>query len=196
MLDQRMLTRSKLQWAAEKAKWPDVRRAAQRLIEELDRAPASVATPAPAAFAPTAPPTYGSPAVAAVAAPPRFGARVVTASDYLEEQVSFHGWLLAYYIGLGVGVLVLTFNAILWSLRGQALWLTALSIVANTGAWIWLIVVVRRQIEKVRSFRAGRKGEDSGGRAAAHGARQSLDDLSQPATARAQGRSRPGAGRP
>src|SRR6266540_6557250 len=67
MLDQHTLTRSKLQWAAEKAKWPDVRRAALRLIEELDPAPA------PAAFAPTAPPMYGSPAVAAVAAPPRFG---------------------------------------------------------------------------------------------------------------------------
>jgi hypothetical protein len=37
MLDQGTLTRSKLQWAAEKAKWPDVRRAAQMLIEELER---------------------------------------------------------------------------------------------------------------------------------------------------------------
>jgi hypothetical protein len=152
-----MLTRSKLQWAAEKAMWPDVRRAAQRLLQELEQPTAPAATPAPAAFAPTAPPEYGSPAAAAT---PRFGARVVIAGSYLEEQESFHGWLLAYYIGLGVGAAVLTTNTILWLLRGQALWLTTLSIMANIGAWIWLIVVVRRQIDKVRSFSAGRKGED------------------------------------
>jgi hypothetical protein len=160
MFDQRTLTRSKLQWAAEKAKWPDVRRAAQRLLQELDQPTSQVATPALAAFEPTAPPMYSSPSVAAEATPPRFGARVVIAGSYLEEQETLYGWLLAYYIGLGVGAAVLTINTILWLLRGQALWLTSLSIIANIGAWIWLIVVVRRQIEKVRSFRAGRKGEE------------------------------------
>jgi len=47
---------------------------------------------------------------------------------------------------------VLTINTIFGLLRDQALWLMALSIIANTGAWIWLIVVVRRQSEKVRSL--------------------------------------------
>jgi len=138
MLDQGTLTRSKLQWAAEKAKWPDVRRAAQRLLKELDQL------------------TISAPAVAQ----PRFGARVVIASEYLEEQETLHGWLLAYYIGLGVGAAALTINTIFWLLRGQAPWLTSLSIVANVAAWIWFIGVIRRQIEKVRTFRAGRKGED------------------------------------
>ena len=37
MLDRGALTRAKLQWAAEKAVWPEVKHAAQRLIEELER---------------------------------------------------------------------------------------------------------------------------------------------------------------
>jgi hypothetical protein len=49
MLDKRTLTRSKLEWAAKKAVWPDVRRAAQRLLQELDQPSApALATPAPA----------------------------------------------------------------------------------------------------------------------------------------------------
>jgi hypothetical protein len=85
---------------------------------------------------------------------------VVIASEYLEEQETLHGWLLAYYIGLGVGAAALTINTILWLLRGQALWLTSLSIVGNVAVWIWFIGVIRRQVEKVRAFRAGRKSED------------------------------------
>src|SRR5215207_5830940 len=73
MLDQRLLTRSKLQWAAEKAKWPDVRRAAQRLIEELDRVPAPAATLIPAASAPTASPVHTLPTAEVEASPSRFG---------------------------------------------------------------------------------------------------------------------------
>jgi len=160
LLDQGKITRADLEWAIAKAYRVDVRHAALRLLQELDQPTAPVATLVPAAFAPKAPPEYGSPAVAAEASPPRFGARVVTASDYLEEQETLQGWLLAYYIGLVIGMAVLTINTIFGLLQGQALWLTALSIIANTGAWIWLIVVVRRQGEKVRSFRVGRKGED------------------------------------
>ena len=156
MLDQGTLTRSKLQWAAEKAKWPDVRRAAQTLIEELERQLApTIAAPKPASTSDTHQPADSNPF-----ALPRYGARVVLASEYLEEQERLHGWLLAYYIGLGVGAAALTINTIFWLLRGQALWLTNLSIVGNVAAWIWFIGVIRRQIEKVRTFRAGRKGEE------------------------------------
>lgn len=157
MLDKGSLTFSKLQWAAEKAKWPDVRRAAQRLIEELDRREVKAAA---LAIIPTSAATSSpQPPPIVPADPPRYGARVVIAGSYLEDQESLHGWLLAYYIGLGVGMLVMTINTILWLLRGQVLWLTATSLIANTGAWIWLIVVVRRQIDRARSFRAGLKGE-------------------------------------
>src|SRR5437762_1376175 len=62
MLDKGTLTFSKLQWAAEKARWPNVRRAAQTLIEELERQEA-----APALSDPTI--TSAAPAVAAVAPP-------------------------------------------------------------------------------------------------------------------------------
>ncbi len=113
-----------------------------------------------------------SPELADVSASaPHYGARVVIASEYLEEQETLHGWLLAYYIGLGVAAAVLTINTLLWLLRGQMLWITIVSIVANVAAWIWFIGVIRRQIEKVRTFRAGRKGEE-------HVVEQ-LDDLSQ-----------------
>jgi Nuclease-related domain len=156
LLDQGKLTRSDLEWAVAKAYRVDVRRAAQRLLLGIDQPTPPAATPAPGVFAPTAAPVHRSPAAAA---PSRFGARVVIASDYLEEQESWHGWLLAYYIGLAIGMAVLTINTILGLLQGQALWRTALVIIANIGAWIWLIVVVRRQIDRVRSFRAGRKGE-------------------------------------
>lgn len=145
LLDQGKITRSDLEWAINKAYRADVRCAAQRLLQELDQPTALVSTSAP---------------VSLTATPPRHGARVVIAGNYLENQETLHGWLLAYYIGLGIGALFLTINTLLWLLRGQALWLTALSIVANTGAWVWMIVVVRRQIVKVRSFRAGRKSEE------------------------------------
>src|SRR6266540_4603550 len=70
-----------------------------------------------------------SPELADVSASaPHYGARVVIASEYLEEQETLHGWLLAYYIGLGVAAAVLTINTIFWLLRGQAPWLTSLSI--------------------------------------------------------------------
>ena len=148
MFDRGALSRSKLQWAAEKAKWPDVRRAAQVLLAEL-------AQPHPSPSVPV-----DLPSVPADLRAGHHGPRVVTASDYLEDQEGFHGWLLAYYVGLGVGVFILTLNTIFWLLRGQALWITLLSIIANTGGWIWLLILIRRQREKVRTFRAGRKGED------------------------------------
>ncbi|MBK9945534.1 MAG: NERD domain-containing protein [Kouleothrix sp.] len=167
MFDRGTLTRSKLQWAAEKAKWPEVRRAAQTLIEELERRTAAAPAPtqaAPPPAQPTAPaPTIPRPTpttAPASAEPPRYGARVVVASEYLEEQETFHGWLLAYYAGLGVAVAMLTLNTIFWLIRGQSAWLTALSLMANIVAWVWFAVVVRRQIQKVRSYRAGRKGEE------------------------------------
>src|SRR6266508_1408854 len=134
MFDNRTLTRSKLQWAVEKAVWSDVRRAAQTLIEELERQSVLVtALPKPAPSTPEA----LQPADSNPFASPRYGPRVVVASDYLEDQETLH-----------------------WLLRGQALWLTSLSIVGNVAVWIWFIGVIHRQIEKVRTFRAGRKDEE------------------------------------
>lgn len=150
-----------------------LRRAARVLLDELDgrqpALPTAVQKPTrgTSPTSPTRPALHGSRSAAAPkedrpreASPPRYGPRVVIASDYLADQETLHGWLLAYYVGLGVGALFLTINTLLWLLRGQALWITTLSIVANVGAWVWAIVVVRRQIRHVRSFRVGRKGED------------------------------------
>jgi nuclease-like protein len=145
LLDQGKLTRKNLEWAINKAYRLDVRRAAQRLLQELDQPPAPVASLAPP------PPAVGQ---------PRHGARVVIAGEYLEEQETLHGWLLAYYIGLGVGGVFVTIATLLQWLRSQNVWITALAIAATIGAWAWLIVLIRQQIRRVRAFRAGRKGED------------------------------------
>src|SRR5262245_23930553 len=64
MLDKRTLTRGKLRWAAEKAQWPDVKRAAQRLLQELDHPTMQAASPAPAVLA---------------AEQPRYGPRMIVA---------------------------------------------------------------------------------------------------------------------
>ena len=175
MWDRGELTADNLKYAL-KTGHRQLRRAARTLLDELDqRHPApsvapAVATPtaavrlaaSPRSASPEQPfAPYGAPSVTASSnVAPRYGPRVVIASEYLEDQESFHGWLLAYYIGLGVGSVALTINTVLFLLRGQALWLTASSIVANVAAWIWLIIVIRRQILRVRTFRQGRKGEE------------------------------------
>src|SRR5262249_46479581 len=51
------------------------------------------------------------------------------------------------------------FGMVSW-LRSQNVWITALAIAATMGAWAWLIILIRRQIRRVRPSRAGRKGED------------------------------------
>jgi hypothetical protein len=144
MFDQGTLTRADLEWAINRAYRSNVKRAAQRLLHELDQ--------------PTAPPN--SPALVPPTEQPRHGARVVIAGEYLEEQETLHGWLLAYYIGLGVGGVFVTIATLFQWLRSQNVWITALAIIATIGAWIWLIVLIRRQIRRVRTFRSGRKGED------------------------------------
>lgn len=170
LLDRNELTVDNLRYALRKGH-KKLRLAAQTLIEELERrvaAPVPTQTVSPASPSPPAQTTAltlatprPTPATASASAEtPRYGARVVVASEYLEEQETFHGWLLAYYAGLGVAVAMLTLNTIFWLIRGQSAWLTALSLMANIVAWVWFAVVVRRQIQKVRSYRAGRKGEE------------------------------------
>lgn len=178
MWDRGELTADNLKYAL-KTGHRQLRRAARTLLDELEQhhttpfgapsvvvsAPVTPLVASTQSASPAQPSAlYSAPSVAApvaaTAASPRYGPRVVIASEYLEEQESFHGWLLAYYIGLGVGSVALTINTILFLLRGQALWLTASSIAANIAAWIWLIVVIQRQILHVRTFRQGRKGEE------------------------------------
>jgi hypothetical protein len=148
MLDQGTLTRSKLQWAAEKAKWPDVRRAAQTLIEELERvedAPAPILrdpsstqiAPAVVAAVPSGPlPT--PPAIPPTPAAARDAARVVLASKYLEKQEALHGWMLIYYSIVGIGALLTTITSVVLQLRGQTGALASFALIANIGLWIWL----------------------------------------------------------
>jgi hypothetical protein len=163
MLDQGTLTRSKLQWAAEKAKWPDVRRAAQRLIEELD----SPSTPQSTDIQPPAQAMLNTSQLstplqtpAAAAEPLCAGSRIITASTYLGYQEILHGWLLFYYSGLGTGLALTTLTTLLWLLRGQATWLTVLSLTANLVLWSCLAVLISRRRRTRRNYLAGRKGED------------------------------------
>ncbi len=161
MLDQRLLTRSKLQWAAEKAKWPDVRRAAQTLIEELERQSTAPLAPAIAAAVPPAIPA--PPAILPLPptpAAPRAAARVVLASNYLEKQEALHGWMLVYYGSVGVGALLTSITAVVWLLRGQTGAPSFVALFANVVLWIWLAWLVRRRNRTWRNYRAGRAGED------------------------------------
>lgn len=146
LLDQGRIARKDLEWAINKAFRPDVRRAAQRLLQELDQ--------------PTAPPV-SSPAPAPPAAEqPRPGARVVIAGRYLEDQESLHGWMLVYGIGVGITSLVTIIPALVWLLRGQALWLPMLSLLATAGLWVGLVWLFRHRRRARRAYQAGRKGED------------------------------------
>jgi Nuclease-related domain len=67
-------------------------------------------------------------------------------------------------------VIVTIFAFFQW-LRSQNMWVTALAIIGTIGVWIWLIILIRRQFRRVRTFRAGRKGEDQ----VAEQLRQTLD---------------------
>jgi hypothetical protein len=149
MLDRGTLNRRKLQWAAEKAKWPDVRRAAQRLIEELDQL-------AP----PITPVTSRVVEIVPLAATPAASPRVVNASTYLGNQEALHSLLVVYYLGIGAGIFITTLTALAWLLRGQIPELATLVLVANALICGFLIALIRRRHRLARSYYAGRKGED------------------------------------
>jgi hypothetical protein len=185
MLDQGTLTRNKLQWAAEKAKWPDVRRAAQTLIEELERvedAPAPILSgpsstqiaPAVVAAVPSAtlPTPTAIPPIPPTPAAARDAARVVLASKYLEKQEALHGWMLVYYGIVGIGALLTSITSVVLQLRGQTGALASFALIANIGLWIWLAGLARRRNRVWRNYRAGRAGEDR----AAEQLRTVLDD--------------------
>ena len=145
LLDQGRLTRADLQWAVSKAYRSDVRRAAQRLLQELDNTPSEQLAPPPT------PPDI-APAVSA-------GPRVVIASTYLKAQENMHGWMLACYVALGVAAFVCTLVATFFWLRAPSTWTTLLSSIGTAGAWIWLLWLIRRHLAGVRSYRRGRAGE-------------------------------------
>ena len=162
MLDRGALTRSKLQWAAEKAKWPEVRRAAQRLIEELDQHENSAApalSPAPPAASVLSTSTPSSPASAAAPTPAE-PPRVVNASTYLGAQESLHGLLVLAYAGFGAVLAVTTLLPLIWLARGQMQILAIVVLVVNAILAGFLIALISRRRRAERSFRAGRKGED------------------------------------
>jgi hypothetical protein len=145
LLDQGKLTRKDLEWAISKAYRADVRRAARRLLQELDQP----MVPAPASFA-----RAGS-----SVAQPRHGARVVFGSGYLEEQQDNH---LAS-LGAVVGVVVMVF---LYSLIDAARSLLAgrpVNVLAIVGFIVSMLLgmwYVRRHARAWRSYRIGRKGEE------------------------------------
>lgn len=176
MFDRGALTRSKLQWAAEKAKWPEVKRAAQRLLEELERREASVvpASASPPAFPlpvaplaslaaalPTSVTSGLAPAVTpTLAGPPRYGASVVVASEYLEAQESEQSALLFTYVGVAIGLLFISAASMVNALTSASLLVLVFTPLVNVIAWAWLLIVIRSQLNSTRSFRTGRKGED------------------------------------
>jgi hypothetical protein len=89
LLDQGKLTRQDLEWAITKAYRVDVRRAARRLLQELDQATA----PAPAS----------SMRAEMLAAQPRHGAGVVFGSGYLEERQEHYLASMGVVIGVTAG---------------------------------------------------------------------------------------------
>lgn len=151
MLDRGALTRSKLQWAAEKARWPEVRRAAQRLIEELEQHENSAAPLSVPADLRTVP---------ADLRVGRNGPRVVTASTYLGAQESLHGLLVLAYAGFGAVLALTTLLPLIWLARGQMQLLAIVVLVVNAILAGFLIALISRRRRAERSFRAGRKGED------------------------------------
>ena len=173
MLDRGALTRSKLQWAAEKAKWPEVKRAAQRLLEELERRetsatlasasppeiPAPVLPSAPLATSalPTPPPPSPAPAVTPT---PAESPRVVNASTYLGTQETVHGLFVLAYAGFGAVIAVTTLLPLIWLARGDKLGLAILMLAVNAILSAFLGALIARRRRAARSFRAGRQGED------------------------------------
>jgi Nuclease-related domain len=155
LLERGKLTRKDLEWAINKAFRPDVKRAAQRLLQELDQPTTTAASSSPA------------PAIDLR----RTGPNIVIGSRYLEDQESLHGWMLIYGIGIGIASLVTIVTALVWLLRGQALWLPALSLLANAVLWIGLLWLIRHRRRARRAYQAGRKGEDQ----VAEQLRQALD---------------------
>jgi hypothetical protein len=146
LLDQAKLTRKDLEWAMSKAYRADVRRAAHRLLQELDQ--------------PTVPPTTASSTEGETPiAQPRYGARVVLGSGYLEEQQENHFGALGVVIGVGVTVFLSSLiDAVRSLLAGHGV--NVLAIVGFVlsmalGAWY-----VRRYARAWRSYRIGRKGEE------------------------------------
>jgi hypothetical protein len=145
LLDQGKLTRKDLEWAIIKAYRADVRRAARRLLQELDQA--TTLTPASSTRAESS------------VAQPRHGARVVLGSGYLEEQQEYHFGALGAVIGVGVTVFISSLiDAARSLLAGQPV--NVLAIVGFVlsmalGAWY-----VRRHARAWRSYRMGRKGEE------------------------------------
>lgn len=162
MFDEGRLPRKDLLWAIEKAFRPDVRRAARRLLAELD------ATPGPQVSAPATMPERAG----ANGEPARHGPRVVAASAYLEEQQEMSFGLLSYIMGLGVAVIIWqVYNVARDLVMGAPPLRIGLSLV--TIPVIIAIIGYRflKHRREWRNARAGRLGEEQ----ALDALRESLD---------------------
>jgi hypothetical protein len=144
LLDQGKLTRKDLEWAISKAYRSDVRRAAWRLLQELDQ---RTATPVNSVQA-------QSPAVQ-----PRHGARVVLGSGYLEERQEDHLARLGVVVGVTVMVFLYSLNDGVRSLlAGRPMNLLALiGFFVSMALGVWF---VRRHARAWRNYRMGYKGEE------------------------------------
>lgn len=145
LLDQGKLTRKDLEWAISKAYRADVRRAARRLLEELDQG--TMLTPA-----------SSLPAESSIAQP-RHGARVVLGSGYLEEQQENLFGTLGVIIGVGVTVFLYSlFDAVRAVLAGKPV--NVLAIIGFVLAMALAVWYVRRYGRAWRRMQRGRAGEE------------------------------------
>lgn len=153
LLDDGIITRTDLEWAARKAFRHEVKRAAQRLLQELDH---------PTALSPSAP--------VAPAEPPRYGARVVIAGHYLENQQedSFGNWVF----GLAASMMLLVYaitDSVRSLMEGEPIYLVVIVIYILALAYgIWY---TNKHLQRWRSYHLGRKGEEQ----ALEHLRQALD---------------------
>jgi hypothetical protein len=143
LLDQGKLTRKDLEWAISKAYRAEVRRAAWRLLQELDQPSGQASSP-----------QAQSPAVQ-----PRHGARVVLGSGYLEERQEDHLARLGVVVGVTVMVFLYSLNDGVRSLlAGRPVNLLALvGFFVSMALGIWF---VRRHARAWRNYRMGHKGEE------------------------------------
>lgn len=170
MFDGGRLRRKELEWAVEKAYRPDVRRAARRLLAELDKAHAAqppVQEPPPAA-APSIAPAPQRPASTAAPSPddaedsqvPRHGPRVITASEYLEEQQEHSFGLFSYGIGMAFIAAAWMLTDLVRNLMTASPLQIGLSLTALALSAVIAISYIRKHGRAWRNARAGRKGEE------------------------------------
>ena len=169
LLDEGLIVRSDLAWAAKTAYKEQIKAAARILLAELDKAltapPAALTAPPAAPLArPAAPLARGTGAVAQVAtadesAAPRYGPRVVTASTYLADQQEMSFGMLAFTVGISFIAVFTTLSTIV-SRGFQGSWpgiaeIGSLFLVAGLAVFF-----IRKYGIAWRNTERGRRGEE------------------------------------